>query len=121
MFTAAFVNYPLFYNIFEDDFKTKEEFLSCYRKIMKGIFKATIRKDACYIGFGEGKGFGSDAIRRFVIPLVKKHNGKRITVTTNSENNVNFYLDNGFSLIKEERLEFDEKSVANRSFQMDLQ
>lgn len=193
VFTEAFVNYPLFYNIFEDDFKTKEKFLACYEKIMKGIFKATIRKDACYIGFKDGqvasivivespenkpigvwdytvsgmpgimmmlglkktfqfmeisertelvvksikgprwhlyflaidpklqgKGVGTDAIRNFVIPLVKKHNGKLITVTTNSEKNVSFYINNGFSLVEEETIAFNEKSIGNWTFRMDL-
>ena len=193
VFTEAFVNYPLFYNIFEDDFKTKEKFLECYRKIIKGIFKATVRKDACYVGLKDGqvasivivespdnkpigvwdyavsgmpgvimrlglkntfkfmelsertedvvksikephwhlyflvvnpklqsKGLGSDAIQNFVIPLVKDNNGKMITVTTNSENNVKFYLKNGFSLVKEETIMYNEKSLGNWTFRMDL-
>ena len=193
VFTEAFVNYPLFYNIFEDDFKTKEKFLACYKKIMKGIFKATIRKDACFVGFKDGqvasvvvvespedkpisvwdyalsgmpgvimklglkktfqfldlsertelvvksikeprwhlyflavdpklqgKGIGMDAICNFVIPLVKKHNGKLITVTTNSEKNVSFYLNSGFSLVEEETIAFNEKSIGNWTFRMDL-
>jgi hypothetical protein len=44
-----------------------------------------------------------------------------ITVTTNSKNNVNFYINNGFSIVKEETLEYNEKSVGNWTFRMDLQ
>ena len=55
VFTEAFVNYPLFYNIFEDSFKTQAKLLACYKKIIKGIFKATIRKDACYVGVKDGQ------------------------------------------------------------------
>ena len=193
VFYEAFVNYPLFYNIFEDEFKTKEKFLECYKKILKGIFKATIRKDSCYVGLKDGqvasvviiespdnkpigvwdyavsgmpgiimrlglkntfkfmdlsertevvvksikqahwhlyflavdpktqsKGLGTDAIQNFVIPLVKNNNGKMITVTTNSEKNVNFYLKNGFSLVKEELIEYNEKPIGNWTFRMDL-
>lgn len=68
----------------------------------------------------QGEGLGSEAIRNFLIPLVKKNNGKMITVTTNFENNVNFYLNNGFSLVKEETLEYDGKPVGNWTFRMDL-
>ena len=194
VFTEAFKNYPLFYNIFEDNFKTEEKLLDFYKLVIKTIFKATIRKDACYIGLKDGqvasivivespdnkpisvwdytvcgmpgvimklgikntfkfmdisdrtevvvksikeprwhlyflavdpelhgKGIGSDAIRNFLIPLVKKNNGKLITVTTNSEKNVSFYLNNGFSLVEEERLEYNEKPFGNWTFRMDLQ
>ena len=68
----------------------------------------------------QGKGVGTDAIRNFVIPLVKKHNGKLITVTTNSEKNVSFYINNGFSLVEEETIAFNEKSIGNWTFRMDL-
>ena len=194
VFTEAFKNYPLFYNIFEDNFKTEEKLLDFYKLVIKTIFKATIRKDACYIGLKDGQvasivivespdnkpisvwdytvcgmpgvimklgikntfkfmdisdrtevvvksikeprwhlyflavdpelhgeGIGSDAIRNFLIPLVKKNNGKLITVTTNSEKNVSFYLNNGFSLVEEERLEYNEKPFGNWTFRMDLQ
>ena len=68
----------------------------------------------------QSKGLGSDAIQNFVIPLVKDNNGKMITVTTNSENNVKFYLKNGFSLVKEETIMYNEKSLGNWTFRMDL-
>ena len=194
VFTEAFKNYPLFYNVFEDNFETEEKLLDFYKTLIKTIFKATIRKDTCYLGLKDGQvasivivespdnkpigvwdytvcgmpgvimklgikntfkfidlsdrtevvvksikephwhlyflavdpelhgeGLGSDAIGNFLIPLVKKHNGKLITVTTNSKNNVSFYLNNGFSIVKEETLEYNEKSVGNWTFRMDLQ
>jgi hypothetical protein len=52
--------------------------------------------------------------------LVRANGGNLITVTTNSEKNVNFYKNNGFSLIKEETLEYKAKSIRNWSFRMDL-
>ena len=67
-----------------------------------------------------GKGIGSDAIQNFLIPLVKENNGKLITVTTNSAKNVDFYIGNGFSLVKEETLEHNAKSFGNWTFRMDL-
>ena len=194
VFTEAFKNYPLFYNIFEDNFETEEKLLEFYKMVIKAIFKATIRKDACYVGLKDGQvvsavivespdnkpigvwdytvcgmpgvimklgikntfkflnlsdrtevvvksikeprwhlyflavdpeyhgeGIGSDAICNFLIPLVKKNNGKLITVTTNSEKNVSFYLNNGFSLVEEETLEYNSKPFGNWTFRMDLQ
>ena len=55
VFTKAFVNYPLFWGVFEDRFKSEIKLRSFYEHLMKGIFKATIRKDDCYIGIAEGK------------------------------------------------------------------
>ena len=67
-----------------------------------------------------GKGIGSDAIQNFLIPLVKEKGGKIITVTTNAVRNVNFYIENGFSLIQEETLVYDGKEIGNWTFRMDL-
>ena len=66
------------------------------------------------------EGIGTDAIRNFVIPMVRQNNGKLITVTTNSEKNVKFYQDNGFLLVKEELLDFNGKTFGNWTFRMDL-
>lgn len=68
----------------------------------------------------QGEGIGSDAINSFMIPLVKENNGEIITVTTNAESNVNFYLNNGFSLVEEETLEYDGNPVDNWTFKMNL-
>jgi GNAT superfamily N-acetyltransferase len=68
----------------------------------------------------QGEGVGSDAIHNFVIPLVKERNGKLITVTTNAEKNVNFYLKNGFSLVEEEMLKYNGNTFGNWTFRMDL-
>ena len=67
------------------------------------------------------KGIGTDAIQNFVIPMVKENSGNLITVTTNSERNVKFYLDNGFSLVEEELLDFNGKKLGNWTFRMDLE
>ena len=193
VFTDAFVNYPLFYGIFEGIFKTGQKLQSFYEQSLKSIFRATVRKDRCFIGFLDGRvvdvvilesptekpigffdyfvsgmpaiflklglkktfqyldlsertevvvksikeprwhlyflavspkhqkeGIGTDAIQNFVIPMVKKNNGNLLTVTTNSEKNVKFYLDNGFSLVKEEMLEFNGRTFGNWTFRMDL-
>ena len=66
------------------------------------------------------QGIGSGAIQDFLIPLVRSNGGNIITVTTNSEKNVDFYINNGFSLVKEEMLEYNEKSIGNWTFRMDL-
>ena len=193
VFTESFVKYPLFWGVFEDRFKSEIKLRSFYEHLMRGIFKATIRKDDCYMGIVDGKvtviviiekpsdkrvgfwdyavsgmagiiarigfrdtlkfmemsdkteivvknipdkrwhlyflavdpkyqklGVGSSAIQDFLIPLVKSNGGNLITVTTNSEKNVSFYINNGFTLIKEETLECNEKSIGNWSFRMDL-
>jgi ribosomal protein S18 acetylase RimI-like enzyme len=55
VFTESFVNYPLFWGVFEDRFKSEIKLRSFYDRLMKGIFKATIRKDDCYMGIVDGK------------------------------------------------------------------
>ena len=192
IFVEAFKNYPLF-DIVKDDFKTEGKFHKFYNSFMKALFKATIRKNECYIGINNGNvidlviidaptdkpvgfldyvlcggikpilklglfnalkylklsdetenvvksikeprfhlyflvvdpkyqglGVGSDAINNFLIPFVKEKNGKLITVTTNAKHNVNFYINNGFSLIKEETLKYKDRTVNNWSFRLDL-
>ena len=192
IFVKAFENYPLF-EIVKDDFKTEERFHKFYNSFMKSLFKATIRKNECYIGLNDGMvidliiidaptdktvgfldyilcggikpilklglfnalkylrlsdeteivvksikeprwhlyflvvdpkyqgvGVGSDAIKKFLIPFVKEKNGKLITVTTNAKHNLNFYTNNGFSLIKEETLKYKDRTTNNWSFRMDL-
>jgi ribosomal protein S18 acetylase RimI-like enzyme len=160
---------------------------------MKGIFRATVRRDDCYIGISDGKvtaivivekpsdkpvgfwdyavsgmagiiariglrdtlrfmemsdkteivvksiteprwhlyflavdpkyqkqGLGSAAIQDLVIPLVKSNGGNLLTVTTNAEKNVAFYRNNGFTLVQEEMLECNAKTIGNWTFRMDL-
>ena len=193
VFIESFVNYPLFWGAFEDRFNSGIKLRSFYEDLMKVIFRATIRKDDCYIGVMDGKvicivivekpsdkpvsfwdytvsgmagvivklgligtlkfmelsdkteyvvksireprwhlyflavnpkyqcqGIGLGAIQDFLIPLVRSNGGNIITVTTNSEKNVDFYINNGFSLVKEEMLEYNEKSIGNWTFRMDL-
>ena len=193
VFKESFVHYPLFWGVFEDLFKSEIKLRSFHAQLMKGLFKATIRKDDCYIGVADGKvravvivekpsdkpisfgdyavsgmpgviakiglantlkylelsdkteivvksipekrwhlyflavdptyqnqGVGTGAIQDFLIPLVRSNGGNLITVTTNSEKNVDFYIHNGFSLVKEETLEYNAKSIGNWSFRMDL-
>ena len=66
------------------------------------------------------QGIGTGAIQDFLIPLVKSKGGDLITITTNSEKNVDFYIKNGFLLVKEETLEYNAKSLRNWTFRMDL-
>ena len=193
VFVESFVKYPLFWGVFEDRFNSEIKLRSFYEHMMKGIFRATNRKDDCYIGIIDGKvtsvvivekpsdkpvgfwdyaisgmmgviakiglrstlkfmelsdktevvvksipeprwhlyflavdpecqsrGIGSGAIQDFLIPLVRSNGGNLITVTTNSAKNVDFYIDNGFSLVKEETLEYNTKSIGNWTFRMDL-
>ncbi len=54
IFVKAFEGYPLF-EIVKDDFKTEEKFHNFYNSFMKALFKATIRKNECYIGISSGK------------------------------------------------------------------
>ena len=191
--TESFVDYPLFWGVFEDRFKSGTALRSFYERLMKGIFRATVRKDDCYMVIADGKvkaivivekpsdkpvgfwdyavsgmagiiarigirdtlrfmemsdkteivvrsipeprwhlyflavdqeyqkqGIGSAVIQDFLIPLVRSNGGNLITVTTNSEKNVAFYIDNGFRLVKEETLECNAKSIGNWTFRMDL-
>ena len=193
VFVDSFVKYPLFWGVFEDRFNSEIKLRSFYEHLMKGIFRATIRKDDCYIGIIDGKvtsivivekpsdkpvgfwdyavsgmagviariglidtlnymelsdktetvvksitkprwhlyflavdpkyqsrGIGTGVIQDFLIPLVRSNGGDLITVTTNSEKNVGFYIKNGFSLVKEETLAYKEKSIRNWTFRMDL-
>lgn len=193
VFTEAFVNYPLFWGVFEDRFQSESKLRSFYDRLMKGIFRATVRRNDCYIGIVDGKvkaivivekpsdkpvgfwdyavsgmagiiarigirgtlrfmemsdrteivvksipeprwhlyflavdpgcqkqGMGSGAIQDFLIPLVKTNGGNLITVTTNAEKNVAFYVNNGFKLVKEETLECNGKTIGNWTFRMDL-
>ena len=53
--TESFVNYPLFWGVFEDRFKSGTELRSFYERLMKGIFRATVRKDDCYMVIADGK------------------------------------------------------------------
>ena len=55
VFTEAFVNYPLFWGVFEGRFSSETKLRSFYEHLMKGIFRATIRKNDCYMGVADGK------------------------------------------------------------------
>ncbi|SDB54711.1 Acetyltransferase (GNAT) family protein [Ruminococcaceae bacterium FB2012] len=55
VFTKSFVDYPLFWGVFKDRFKSEKKLRSFYEHLIKGIFKATVRKDDCYIGIEAGK------------------------------------------------------------------
>ena len=55
VFSESFVRYPLFWGIFEDRFKSETELRSFHQRLMKGLFRATIRKDDCYLGIVGGK------------------------------------------------------------------
>ena len=193
VFIDSFVHYPLFWGIFEDLFQSEIKLRRFHAQLMKGLFKATIRRDDCFIGVADGtvraivivekpsdkpisfwdyavsgmsgvitkiglkntlkfmelsdkteivvksipekrwhlyflavdptyqnQGVGTGAIQDFLIPLVRSNGGNLITVTTNSEKNVDFYIHNGFSLVKEETLEYNAKSIGNWTFRMDL-
>ena len=54
VFTESFVNYPLFWGVFEERFRSEIKLRIFYERLMKGIFRATIRKDDCYIGIEDG-------------------------------------------------------------------
>ena len=169
VFVDSFVKYPLFWGVFEDRFNSEIKLRSFYEHLMKGIFRATIRKDDCYIGIIDGKvtsivivekpsdkpiGFWDYAVSGMAgiiarigikdtlefmemsekteivvksIPEPRWHlyflavdPNNLITVTTNSEKNVAFYINNGFTLVKEETLECNAKFIGNWTFRMDL-
>ncbi len=54
IFTESFVNYPLFWGVFENRFRSEIKLRDFYEHLIKGIFRATIRKDDCYIGVEDG-------------------------------------------------------------------
>ena len=70
VFTDSFVNYPLFWGVFKDRFKSEIKLRSFYEVLMKGIFKATIRKYDCYVGLADGKAT--------VIVIVEKPSDKTV-------------------------------------------
>ncbi len=70
VFIEAFVNYPLFWGIFKDRFKSETKLRDFYERLMKGIFRATVRKNDCYIGIADGK--------VAVIVIVEKPSGKPV-------------------------------------------
>ena len=55
VFSESFVRYPLFWGVFEDRFKSETELRSFHQRLMKGLFRATIRKDDCFLGIVGGK------------------------------------------------------------------
>ena len=93
------------------------------RKEINDKLRVTPNGKGCYdiiVPKYQKLGHGSGAIQDFLIPLVRSNGGNLITVTTNSEKNVAFYIDNGFKLVKEETLECKAKSIGNWTFRMDL-
>ncbi len=54
VFIDSFVHYPLFWGIFEDLFQSEIKLRRFHAQLMKGLFKATIRRDDCYIGVADG-------------------------------------------------------------------
>ena len=54
IFTESFVNYPLFWGVFENRFRSEIKQRDFYEHLIKGIFRATIRQDDCYIGVEDG-------------------------------------------------------------------
>ena len=45
VFTESFVNYPLFWGVFEDRFKSETELRSFYERLMKGIMYIKVRQN----------------------------------------------------------------------------
>lgn len=68
----------------------------------------------------QGKSLGSKMIHDCVIPFVKGNGGKRLTLITNTESNVNFYQKNGFTPFSSSMLHFKDGSVDNWSFQLEI-
>jgi len=68
-----------------------------------------------------GKGIGSHMIKNCVIPFVKKHGGKHITLITNALNNTFFYKKNGFEIIEHDTSSYNNKSLENWTFKLDIQ
>lgn len=66
----------------------------------------------------QGKQLGSKMIQDGIIPYVKKHRGKLLTFTTNTELNCKFYIKNGFIPFDKRTLQYNGINVENWSFKM---
>lgn len=74
----------------------------------------TVRKDL------HGEGRGSRAIREFIYPYIKKKGGGTLTLITNSERNVRFYLRNGFKCYHKGRVMYNGRWLGNWAFRKKL-
>jgi len=68
----------------------------------------------------KGQGIGSQMINDCLIPYVKKQGGKKIALTTNTEQNCKFYIKNGFINFAFSKLKWKDKSIQDWSFYKEL-
>lgn len=68
----------------------------------------------------KGNGVGSSLITEGVIPNIKKLGGRQITLTTNTEQNCQFYKKNGFHLFKTEAFDVDGTVLWSWSFVQEI-
>ena len=69
----------------------------------------------------KGKGYGRDIIHNCVIPYVKEHNGKLLTLITNDDDNRKFYDKVGFEMFSEEHFVFNGIQMGNWAYKMNIQ
>lgn len=67
-----------------------------------------------------GKSLGSNMIQNGIIPFVKKHNGKAITLITNTQINRKFYKKNGFIELSESSITNGGRTIGNWSYCLNL-
>ena len=68
----------------------------------------------------EGKGIGSGMIKNCVIPCVREHGGRSLSLYTNSEINCRFYEKNGFRRFDSRTFSYNGKSFGSWSYLMDM-
>ena len=68
----------------------------------------------------EGKGLGSKMLKECVIPYVRRLDGERLCLYTNSEINRKFYTKNGFQEFDEQFFSYNDRCFGSWSYQMEL-
>ncbi len=68
----------------------------------------------------QGKGAGTYFMNKCVIPYVKAHSGKYLSLTTNTKKNVDFYRDCGFDVLLRDDIYYNNQVINNWCIGKDL-
>lgn len=68
----------------------------------------------------KGKGLGSQMIQDGIIPFIRSNGGGLLTLITNSEGNVHFYVKNGFTIFHHNNIERNHKKIGNWSLKLQI-
>ncbi|MCR4650368.1 MAG: GNAT family N-acetyltransferase [Lachnospiraceae bacterium] len=85
---------------------------SCHEYAPDSWYLHLLAVDPAY----QGKGIGSSMIREYILPFVREHGGKSLTLFTNSDKNCHFYQKNGFEMFDTKFFSYKGKTFGNWSF-----